>query len=449
MTSPPAPGGYGGNYGVNYGGRFEDVDGYGLSYGTGYPGEDGEQFKWGWEPRLLDVMDCTLAYNRFARSAEVLIDDPNGTVPDEYPRATPVELHVKRSVDDSYHRRFGGFVQTPKSRQNTTVLKIASHDAWIRARDVYRSFSGTAKSDILQELITDLTPLRWDPDRVSVFDDEPIDVNYSGRPLDKVVEEIASASANEIFGATDERYFFFEQRDATRAPRDFVVGEYFADSTEFEKDGSTELNQVTVNYGGEPADQAVTVEDAEAQKTTGDRLGSADSVVTSDSKTFTDIYSEDAARRKAEEILSGATAITTGDLTTWEAFDVQPGQLTTVTVPEQDIDGEYRVAEISHSWQDDETQVRLAENSDGVVDTLVELSDEISRLEARPASNNPTITRFATFDLPFEIALSVSAFKRTVPDDQLLFGESRGGWGDPRSGGGRWGDQRGDRQQIL
>lgn len=389
----------------------------------------------GIDDRLLDVPDCTLAYNRFARSAEVELDDPDGVIPDEYPRPTPVELEVKRDIDDEYSRRFGGFVNNPKSEQNTATLELLSHDAWIRSRDVYKSYSSTPISTILNDLITDLTPLTWDASRVNVYDDVSVDVSWSGTPLDKVVEELASYSNDELFGATDDMVFFFEQRDSNRAPRDFTQGQYFADSVEFEEDGSAELNEVTVYYGGNPASDAVVVDDASAKKSLADELGADRPVVISTSKTFTEITTEQAARRKGREILSGASAIQTGELKTWEAFGVDPGDVTRVQVPEQSIDAEFRVAEISHAWGDDETQIKLAENEQGVVDALVELSDEVSRVEARAADNNATITRFTTFDLPFAVEFDVQAYKRTVPDDQLLFGTSKGAWGSMTDSG--------------
>jgi hypothetical protein len=402
-----------------------------------------------YDDRLLDVPDCTLAFSRFARSAKAEFDDPDGTVPSEYPRGAPVDLEVTRNIDDAYSTRLGGFVNGYESGQNTTTLKLLSHDSWLRGRNVYRSFTDTAKSTIIKELVTDLTPLEWDASRVDVYDDAAIDAEWSGEALDKVLEELSAASNDELFGATNDMVFFFEQRDTSRAPRDFTAGEYFPDSAEFEEDGSVELNEVTVYYGGQPADSAVIEEDRAAQKALQNELGASSPVVISDSKTYTKISTEEAARRKAEQILSGATAITTGELTTWEAFDVDPGDLVRVVVPEQGIDDEFRVAEITHSWQDDETSVKLAENSDGVVDTLVELSDEVSRVEARPADNNATITRFTTFDLPFEVAWTLNVYRRSVPDDALLWGSTKGGWGDPAAGGGRWGDQRGEREQLI
>lgn len=400
-----------------------------------------------YDGRLLDVPECTLAYNRFARSAKALLDDPDGVVRTEYPRGAPVDLEVKRDIDDGYSTRFGGFVNGYEQEQNTTTLKLLSHDAWIRAREVYREYTDTAISVILEDLITSLTPLTWDAARVDVYDDVVLDAEWSGESLDKVVEELADNSNDEIFGATNDMVFFFEQRDSNRSPRDFGVGQHT--DAKFEKDGSAELNEVTVYYGGDPADQAVVVEDATAQKELGDQLGSDKPVTISDSKTYTEISTEPAARRKGKQILSGATAIQTGEITTWEAFEVDPGDVARVAVPEQNINGEYRVAEITHAWQDDETTVKLAENEQGVVDTLVELSDEVSRVEARPASNTPTITRFTTLGMPFEVQLEIAAYKRTMGDDALVFGEQYGGWGDERVGGGRWGDQRGERQQIL
>lgn len=410
------------------------------------------------DDRLLDVPQCTLAYNRFAQKARVLLEDSTGVVPGEYPTGTPLELDVVRSDDgygnsfgDSYgsgwSTRFGGFVNGFDGDPSTTELELLSHDAWLRRREVYRSYSSVAKSDILADLVGDLTPLTIDTGRIDVFDDDPISAEWSGVPLDKVVSEIASASNDEIFGATKDMVFFFEQRDVEQATRDFTAGEYYGSN--FSSDGDVELNEVTVYYGGDPADSAVVVEDRQSQRDLAEQLDAGTGVVISDSKTFTEIIDEAVAERKGEEILNGATEITTGELSTWEGFDIQPGQLTRVVAPDHDVDDEFRVAEITHSWLTDETRVVLAENSEGVIDTLVELSDEVGRVDARAASNNATITRMTDLAVDFEFVFELEAYKQTVPSDALIFGETKGGFGDERVGGGRLGDQRGDRQQVI
>ncbi|MFC7196964.1 hypothetical protein ACFQL4_23750 [Halosimplex aquaticum] len=141
--------------------------------------------------------------------------------------------------------------------------------------------------------------------------------------------------------------------------------------------------------------------------------------------------------------------VQTGSLTTWEAFGLRPGDVTHVVAPDQGVDRDFRIAEVTYRWADDETAVQLAENTGGVVDTLVSLSNEVTRIDSRAADEDATITQFVEFDRALGVDLELTAYRRTVPDDQLLLGTTKGGWGDPRVGGGRWGDQRGEPEQLL
>lgn len=398
------------------------------------------------EDALVDV-ELTDAYNRFARRATATLDDPDGAVAAAYPRPTPVELEVKRDIDSGFSRRFGGFVSNPKTEAGTTTLELLSHDHWLRRREVYQGFSDATISTILADLITDLTPLVYDPDRVEVFDDQAITRDWKGERLDEVLAELASISGDEMFGATDDQHFYFEPSGSRTAPRSFDDGEWFR--ADFEEDGAVEVNEVTLYYGGDPATEAVVVEDRANQHDLQEAFGAPRPVVISTAKTFTEIGSEVAAERKATKLLADATAIRTGTVETWDAFDVRPGDLTRVVVPEQNVDGEYRVAQVTYRWADDVTELTLAENRQGVVDSLVALSDEVSRIDARSAASDATLTRFSEFDLPFEVALTMEVYERMVHEDALLWGENKAGWGDPRTGGGRWGDQRDPPEQLI
>lgn len=407
---------------------------YGDAYGEAYAVYD---------DRLLDVKNCTLTYNRFARTATVVLDDPDGTIPEELPRPSAVQLEVKRESDTDWTTRFGGFVNNPKSNRHTTTLELLSHDFWLRGRDVYRGYTDATISTILADLVGDLTPLKWDAERVEIYDDKTITRDWKGESLDKVIAELASASNDEIFGATDDMTFFFEQRDSKRAPRDFTAGEYF--DIQFEEDGTYELNEVTIYYGGNPATEAAVVEDRQSQRALKDELGATTNVVVSDSKTYTEIADEAAAVRKGKELLEDASQIQTGELETWEGFDIQPGDLTRVVVPEQNVDADFRVAEISHSWQDDSTTVKLAENREGVVDALMDLSDEVSRVDARAASNDATLTRFTELGMDFEVDLGLEVYQRQHASDEFSWGSFRQGWG----AGGKLGDMRSQPTKII
>lgn len=398
------------------------------------------------EPALLDV-EVTDAYNRFARQATAVLDDEEGEKADAYPRPTPVELDVKRDADNHFQMRFGGFVINTESDQDATTLEILSHDFWLRKRQVFQSFTDVAISDILNDLVVDLTPLDWDPDKVTVVNEQTITRDWKGERLDEVIAELASISAGEDFGATDEGVFFFREQSKNSAPRNFTEGDYV--EANFSEDGKQEVNKVTLYYGEGSNTGAVSVQDRASQKELAEELGRPRPVVVGETKTYPEIGSEKAAERKARQILTDRTTIQTGSVETWEAFDVYPGQVTHVTVGEQNVNRDFRIAEITYQWRDDSTQVKLAENSDGVLDTLVNLSQEVSRIDSRAADESATITQFVELAQQIGVEFDLTAYKRTVPDDQLLFGATKGGWGDPQAGGGYWGDQRGQREQLI
>lgn len=397
---------------------------------------------------LLDV-EVTDAYNRFARQATAVLDDPDGTKAEEYPQPMPVELDVRRG-DAPFDKRFGGFVINTATEQDATTLEILSHDFWLRKRRVFRAFDGVGIADVLELLVTDLTPLDWASGaEVEVVNERPVERDWKGERLDEVLAELAAMSAGEDFGATDDGVFFFRPRDseANEAPRSFPAGEYA--EANFSEDGKREVNKVTLYYGEEPNTGAVSVQDRASQQDLADELGRSDPVVVGETKTYPEIATEETAEQKARQILNDRSTVQTGTLKTWEAFDVTPGDVTRVVVPDQNVDRDFRVAEITYTWRDDETEVKLAENSDGVLDTLVDLSQEVSRIESRAADESATITQFVDLAEEVGVEFDLTAYKRTVPDDQLLFGATKGGWGDTRAGGGLWGDQRGPREQLV
>lgn len=397
---------------------------------------------------LLDV-EVTDAYNRFARQATAVLDDPDGSKLEQYPRPAPVELDVKGGASDQFTKRFGGFVINTKSEQDATTLEVLSHDFWLRKRQVFRKFSTSSIEPILKTLVTELTPLTWDASQVAVKNDQSVERDWKGERLDEVIAELAAMSVSEDFGATNDGVFFFrpQSAEANNTNQSFPAGAY-ADAN-FSEDGKQEVNKVTLYYGEGNSTGAVSVQDRASQKELADELGRSDPVVVGETKTYPEITDESTAEQKARQLLNDRSTIQTGTLQTWGAFDVTPGDVAHVVVPEQNVDRDFRVAEITYKWRDDETEIRLAENSDGVLDTLVSLSQEVSRIDSRAADESATITQFVDLTQEAGLDFELTAYKRTVPDDQLLFGTTKGGWGDPRSGGGFWGDQRGEREQII
>lgn len=427
--------------------RFGVVDG---GYNKQGYNENGYSFNVvpSYDSRLFDVQ-LTDAYNRFARKAVATLDDPDGTVRSEYPHPTPVSLEVKRDVDAGYTRQLGGFVAKAESSSSgdRVDLTIHSHDQWIKNADpVFRSYTSTKISTIVEDLVGDKTPLDTPPGSITVVNDNQIDASWSGESLDEVLDELTAASAGEDYGATDTREFYFEPRSSSSAPRDFTRGEYF--DADFSDDSTKEVNRVTVYYGGS-AGSAVQVDDSSSQKNLQEELGTTSPVVVSAKpKSYPDITTESVAYRKGENILADRSEIQTGEITTWEAFDCEPGDVTRVVNPSQGVDSSYAIAEITYAWRADETKIKLAENSDGVVDQLVAMSNTIQRLDSRAANPDATITRFEQLSVDSLADLELEVIKRSIPDEQFSLGDFHGGFGDPAVGGGLLGDQSGPEETI-
>ena len=389
------------------------------------------------------MIDCTVqdAYSRFARKATVTLSDPDGTLAAAYPRKTPLQLYAAETETVTPALRFGGYVDDIKTDAGTTVLELLSFDFWLRARKVYRECSG-AISAVLQDLITAYTPLTWDAALVSVQNDQEITRTWKGDALDAVLAELSSMSAGEEWGATDDGKFYFRPQATRRSPRDFVEGEW--SSADFEEDSRAEVNKVTIYYG-ETSTGAVSLQDRVSQKLLQDRFGSPRPVVIEAVKSYPEIATEDAARAKAAQILADRSVIRTGTLETWGALAVRPGDVCRVVVEDQQVDGDYRVAQIEYTWRDETTVVTLAENSDGVVDVLVELSDEVSRIDARAADTDASILEVIQIDEPITIEVEIAVYTREVPEDAFLLGSARAGLG----AAGKLGDQRGDRVRVV
>ena len=390
------------------------------------------------------MIDCTVqdAYSRFARRATVTLSDPSGTLAARYPRKTPLQLLAADTELAVPALRFGGYVDDIKTDAGTTVLELLSFDFWLRARKVYSVVTTETISAVLQNLIEAYTPLEWDASLVSVQNDIEITRTWKGDALDAVLAEISSMSAGEEWGATDEGKFFFRPQATRRSPRDFVEGEW--STADFEEDGRAEVNKVTIYYG-ETSTGAVSLQDRVSQKLLQERFGSPRPVVIEAVKTYPEIATEDAARAKAAQILADRQVIRTGTLETWGALAVRPGDVCRVEVEDQQVDGDYRVAQIEYSWSEERTVVTLAENSDGVVDVLVELSDEVSRIDARAADTSAPVLEVVQIDEPIGVEVDIAVYVREVPEDAFLLGANRAGLG----AAGKLGDQRGDRVRVV
>lgn len=422
------------------------------------------------------------AFNRFARRAVVTLNDPDGDKLEKYHEDSVVDLLVRRNIDTGDLERFSGFVVDPRGDDRVVVLDIHSFDQWLRRRNVFKTYAAQPLLTVLEDLITTLTPLVWDPDMVTVVNNVTITRTWRGEPLDEVLSELASISAGEEFGAEkktedDEHFilgepgpgpgdpdigggvlgdepslgtvvFYFRPSGTTRAARQFTEDQYVRPI--FSLDAKRQVNRVTIFYGEGASRASLTVQDRERQALLQEKLGTPRPVVIEITRTYPEITTATAAERKARQILAERLMIQTGQLETWEAFDVYPGDVTRVVNDARGIDKDFRVAELEYRWRDDITVVKLAENKEGVLDVLASLSSEVTRIDHRDA--DPSATNLEVLDVTVDQVddLELEVVTRTVDiANFLLLGQ---GFGQPlgqETIGGKLGDPCGPDVVVI
>lgn len=366
--------------------------------------------------RLYDVY-TKRAFNRFANEAKAWIDDPDGDLDETFEFGTKVQLEVDTTASSGFSRNFAGYVAgAPTKDDQRLEIDILSFDAFLRERTVNRGYEDRTISYILEDLVTDLTPVEWaSGDNVDVVDDVEITREYRGAKLDKVIEELSNISNTDSWGATFDNEFYFEATGSESAPVDFTDGSYW--EANIKEDGKKAVFKVVLYYGevsedGETDDRdVVEVEQLEEEESLGKKLGT-DPVVIELPKYYPQIDNKDAAYRKARDILDKHQPLLIGELETWEAFDCEPGQITRFEFPDRNVDTEFRIAQIEHRWLDDETTIKLAENEAGVLDTLVSVSDEVARLDARGQDSTAVADKNLDFEQILELDHSLKVTKR-------------------------------------
>lgn len=393
---------------------------------------------------IPDLIGGTITdtFSRFSRSAKVVLYDPDGSLALQYPRSTPLQIWGAESGGPSA-LRFGGYVSAVKTEDSQTALELLSFDAWLRGRTVYRQYSaGQTPEEILQDLVTTLTPLTWDASRVSLAKNDPLNARaWKGQKLDEVIGELLTGG--EEFGATDEGVFFVRLPNSSRSPRDFGEGEW--SDADFDEDGKSEVNKVTIYWGSGDSTGIVSVQDSASQLALQAALGAAVPVVIEQVETYTEISSEAEARAKAQSILDDSEVIQTGSLKTWGGLAIRPGDVTHVAVEDQQVDGDFRVAAIEYDLSSDETTITLAENGEGVVDVLVELSDKVSRIGAANADTDAALVEYIAAKETIEIIEIVKVYTRAVPETMFTLGVNRGKLG----AGSTIGDSRGAKTEVT
>lgn len=378
-------------------------------------------------------------FSRFSRSARAILYDPEGNLSALYPRSTPVQIWGSENGGIST-LRFGGYVSSVKTEDAQTILELLSFDAWLKGRSVYRQYTDETPAAILEDLVTTLTPLTWDAGEVSLTATDAISRTWKGQKLDAVIAELLLGG--EEFGATDEGVFFVRMPNTSRSPRDFGEGEWA--EADFGEDGKSEINKVTIYWGSGATTGIVSVQNSASQLALQASLGASVPVVIEQVETYTEITTEAEARAKAQSILNDAEVVRTGTLSTWGCLAVRPGHVCRVVVADQQVDAEFRVAAIEYAFEG-ETTITLAENAEGVIDALVELSDRVARIEAVGADTDAALVEYIAAAETVEIVETVKIYTYAVPSTMFVFGDARGALGH----GSTIGDSRGAKTEVT
>lgn len=373
------------------------------------------------------------AVNRFARTASASFVDRGSDLLEEFADYVLVDIDIKPVGSETWDRRFAGFVAEQDYDKSETSIDLLSHDHWLKRRKVDREFSNMDAEAIVIEVVEDFTPLTVDPADVD-FVDEPTGITerYKGVTPAEIIAGLTESSANEQFGATNDREFFLREFDAGEGPFDFTPGRYL--NTTWEDDNRSQINQVRVKYGAD-GNEEVVVSDKAAQADLGESIGPDSGVILEKSKTYEGIPAGErsTARAKAEAILERGEPIAIGTIETFNVGALRPGEIVQVTDPDAGVDAEFRVADVQLDSTGTDT-VLLAENREGVIDKLADLSEEQDRIEAREGELDPdNSVEFLTSMFDFEVDWNVRLLERQYLDRQLILGSERlDAAGDPQ-----------------
>ncbi|MDX1744717.1 MAG: LamG-like jellyroll fold domain-containing protein, partial [Halobacteriales archaeon] len=326
------------------------------------------------------------AYNRYASHFMVTVDDADGTASADYPRGQRADLQYSEDGGSSWTTKQSGFVQRPADEGDEvgafTALFIG-YDHFLRRENVYVDFPRISVSEALEQVVTQFTPVSWVDANVDVQNDVTVSRSFNGERPDEVINYLAGLSADETYGVNNDFEFFFEQDSLTTASRSVEPGDWY--EYDLPEEGRHAVNRVRVFYGSDSAESAkmVVVEDVSAQEDLADKLGAARRVVLSEDVHFARVEGRDEARAIGQEIIRAKDVALTGTVSTFQRYDFEPGELFHLVIPEKNIADEYVIAEVNHDWRRGSTVLKVSENTGNVEDLLIQLSDDVSRIELR------------------------------------------------------------------
>jgi hypothetical protein len=332
------------------------------------------------ESDLYDA-EITDTANPFGNFAIAYLDDTSGNKFDQYERGTRVDFEVSTDGGVNFSRRFSGYVVEAReqNQQGADSLEVEAYsfDQFLRRSTVSEDQSGRTISAVLENIVKNDTPVKWNAANVDVIDDRELTRSYRGELVENVLQSLASASANEGFGVNDTVEFFFRPDEVENAPRDIDNSQWF--DYDIPKQGKETVNQVTVFYDG--GKQSVTVDNGGDKTKLQNSLGTQDPVTLEQEVSRPAITKLIDAQAVGEQILNDRKSTLTGTVTTFGLTEATPGDVINITINERGINDEFRIAQIEYLWGRGETRLTIVQKKGDQDEMLVRLSDSVQRLE--------------------------------------------------------------------
>lgn len=388
---------------------------------------------------LVDVNPLRESFSRFASGGTLRFQDSDGTKASDYPYGTRVEVQYSTDGGSTYTTRLTGFVvdtnRTMRGGLPLVDVDIVAYDHLLRRRKVYKSYSSSTISTILEDLVTSFTAVSWVAGNVSVTNDKTLSREFKGTRVDEAIAYLASESADEEWGVNDSLEFYFQGQDDSRAA---AIGDGDVITHDLPERGKRAINRFKLFYGPSGSRNAVVVEDRESQQDLKDKLSAPRGVKVSDSDTFPEITDEDRAEALARQQLDSHSLVQTGTVTVpLGRFDTSAGDVFELTISDAGISSvDYRVAQVEYRWQSLETVLTVAENSaSNMEDLLVGLSDSVDNVRAREADPSVTPTNFLDLQSGVTLSISTTLTTKQASSDTKTWGQSQWGQGS----GDQWG----------
>jgi hypothetical protein len=372
------------------------------------------------------------AFQRFASGATLAFIDSDGTKLSQYPYGTRVEVQYSTDNGLNYDTRFAGVCLTPTQTTRDGLpaveVDIVGYSHLLTRGNVVADYSSTARSTILNDLITTYTSVNWVPGNVTVQNDDVVDMTFRGQTVDQAIDQIAAESANEEWGVNNSLEFFFREQSSASAIE--VIDPDVIDY-DLPEAGKRNINQYKLYYGSGGSD-AVVVSDRDQQQELKEKLNAPRGVVISASDHIPEITSQARAEAVARQRLNDQSVIQTGTVTVpLGRFETESGDVFPLTISDAGIsEVDFRVAQIDYYWGRSEAELTIAENTGGnVEELLIGLSDQLTNTRLRDADPNADEVEFIDFKSGIEVRRRTTITAKTPNSGGTIMGQSELGQG--------------------